>query len=51
MQTLGWNGKTWFCRWRAIGIIYVTILIAMFILVILSFAFNLAPSLCSCCAG
>lgn len=51
MQTLGWNGKTWFCRWRVIGIAYVTILIAMFILVILSFAFNLAPSLCSCCAG
>lgn len=51
MQTLGWNGKTWFTRWRAIGITYVTILVALFILVILSFAFGVAPSLCgaACC--
>lgn len=48
MQTLGWNGKVWFNRWKYIGVAYVTILIACFILIILSFAFNLAPSLCSC---
>jgi len=45
IQTFGWNGKTWFCRWKTIGIIYVTLLILCFIAVILAFAFNLAPSL------
>jgi succinate dehydrogenase / fumarate reductase cytochrome b subunit len=46
MQTLGWNGKTWFCRWKVIGFVYVTILIALFIIVVLAFAFKCAPSLC-----
>ena len=56
MQTLGWNGKTWFCRWKVIGLIYVTLLILGFLVVVLAFAFGLAPSLCdgscghSCCA-
>jgi succinate dehydrogenase / fumarate reductase cytochrome b subunit len=50
LQTLGWNGKVWFNRWKCIGIIYVTILVACFILIILAFAFHLAPSLCSCAA-
>jgi len=45
IQTFGWNGKTWFCRWKTIGIIYVTLLILCFVAVILAFAFNLAPSL------
>ena len=45
MQTLGWNGKTWFCRWKTIGIIYVTLLIMGFLVVALAFAFNCAPSL------
>ena len=52
LQTLGWNGKTWFCRWKLIGMIYVTLLMLMFLVVVLAFAFGCAPSLCagSCCA-
>ncbi len=53
MQTLGVNGKIWFNRWKMIGLIYVTILMALFLIVVLAFAFGLAPSLCcdggSCC--
>ncbi len=45
IQTLGWNGKTWFCRWRVIGIAYVSILMLGFLVVALAFAFKLAPSL------
>ena len=41
-QTLGWNGKVWFKRWRCIGMIYSTIIILMFAVVALSFA------LCPC---
>ena len=52
LQTLGWNGKTWFCRWKLIGMIYVTLLMLMFLVVVLASAFQCAPSLCagSCCA-
>jgi hypothetical protein len=39
IQTLGWNGKTWFCRWKTIGMIYSTILLLLFIVVVLAFAF------------
>lgn len=46
MQTLGWNGKVWFCRWKVIGIAYTTILILGFLVVVLAFAFKCAPSLC-----
>ena len=46
IQTLGWNGKTWFCRWKMIGMIYSTILLLLFIVVVLAFAFGCAPSLC-----
>ena len=53
MQTIGVNGKIWFNRWKMIGLIYVTILMALFLIVVLAFAFGLAPSLCcdggSCC--
>ena len=49
MQTLGWNGKVWFCRWKAIGIAYVTILMVCFLVVVLAFFFGCAPSLCCCC--
>jgi succinate dehydrogenase / fumarate reductase cytochrome b subunit len=45
MQTLGWNGKTWFCRWKVIGIIYTTLLVLGFVVVVLAFAFGIAPSL------
>ena len=46
MQTLGWSGKLWFCRWRVIGFIYVTLVVLMFLVVVLAFAFGCAPSLC-----
>ena len=46
LQTLGLSGKTWFCRWKMIGIIYVTLLMLGFLVVVLAFAFKCAPSLC-----
>lgn len=51
MQTFGWNGKVWFCRWKVIGIAYTTLLMLGFLVVILAFAFGVAPSLCcgGCC--
>ena len=51
MQTLGWSGKTWLCRWQMIGCIYVTLLMLCFLVVVLAFAFGCAPSLCdgACC--
>ena len=51
MQTLGWNGKVWFCRWKVIGIAYVTILMVCFLVVVLAFFFGYAPSLCCCCCA
>ena len=51
MQTLGWSGKTWFCRWKVIGNIYTTLLILGFVVVVLAFAFNCAPSLCKSDCG
>lgn len=38
-QTLGLNNKVWFCRWKAIGTAYVTIVILCFVAVALGFAF------------
>ncbi len=46
MQTLGWNGKVWFNRWKVIGIVYTTLLMLGFLVVVLAFAFGIAPSLC-----
>ena len=46
IQTLGWSGKTWFCRWKIIGLVYVTLLMAAFLIVVLAFAIKCAPSLC-----
>jgi len=46
MQTLGWSGKIWLNRWKVIGFVYVTILMACFLIVVLAFAFKCAPSLC-----
>lgn len=37
LQTLGWNGKTWFCRWKVISIVYTTILMAGFAVVAVAF--------------
>ncbi len=47
MQTLGVNGKIWQKRWYIIGIIYVTLLMLGFTVVVLGFAFGCAPSLCT----
>ena len=51
LQTLGASGKIWFKRWQYIGMIYVTVLMLMFLVVVLAFAFGCAPSLCdgACC--
>ena len=49
LQTLGWSGKTWFCRWKIIGLIYVTLLMLCFLVVVLAFWFGCAPSLCGGC--
>lgn len=47
LQTLGWNGKIWFCRWKVISIAYATILFAGFAVVVIAFAFC---GMCgSCC--
>ena len=46
IQTFGWNGKTWFCRWKAIGLVYTTLHMLGFLVVVLAFAFGIAPSLC-----
>ena len=39
IQTLGWNGKVWFDRWKCIGNIYTSIVILMFLVVALYFSF------------
>ena len=46
MQTLGINGRVWFNRWKVIGIVYTTVLMLAFLIVVLAFAFGVAPSLC-----
>ena len=46
MQTLGISGKIWLKRWQCIGMIYVTLLMLCFLVVVLAFAFKCAPSLC-----
>ena len=54
MQTLGISGKIWQKRWNCIGLIYVSLLMLGFTVVVLAFAFGCAPSLCcdggACCA-
>ncbi len=48
MHTIGINGKVWFRRWQMIGWVYSTLLMLGFLVVVLAFAFNCAPSLCHC---
>lgn len=43
LQTLGWNGKVWFNRWRTISCIYTTLVIAMFALVVIAFSLGYKP--------
>lgn len=50
MQTFGWSGKVWFKRWQVIGIIYTSLLMLGFLVVVLAFAFGIAPSVL-CCGG
>lgn len=45
IQTMGWNGHIWFKRWKVIGIAYVTCIMLLFVVVVLAFAFGIAPSL------
>lgn len=45
LQTIGVNGKVWFNRWKTIGVVYVTLLMLAFLVVVLAFAFGCAPSL------
>lgn len=51
IQTMGWNGKTWFCRWKVIGIVYVTLLMLLFAVVVIAFLSGCAPSLGHCPFG
>ena len=44
MQTFGWSGKVWFNRWKLIGQVYTTLLMLGFLVVVLAFAFGIAPS-------
>ena len=37
MQTLGWSGHVWFCRWKMIGQIWSTVVMAMFAAVAIAF--------------
>ena len=46
MHTLGASGKIWQSRMQCIGLIYVTLLMLGFTVVVLGFAFGCAPSLC-----
>ena len=41
MQTLGWNNKVWFCRWKAIGNVIVTLIILGFLAVVIAGALGL----------
>jgi len=46
MQTLGVSGKVWFKRWQCISVVYTSLLMLAFAVVVLAFAFKCAPSLC-----
>jgi len=39
IQTLGWSGKLWLKRWQVIGFIWSTVVMLMFLVVVLKFAF------------
>lgn len=46
LQTMGLNGKTWFCRWKVISYLYSTLLAGGFAVVVLWFFIK---SICGCC--
>ncbi len=41
LQTVGWNGKVWFTRWKVISICYVTLLMLGFACVVIAYATGL----------
>lgn len=43
LQTLGWNGKVWFKRWKVIANIFTTLVVLMFAAVALIFSFGYKP--------
>ena len=45
MHTLGMSGKIWMKRWQCCGMVYVTILMGIFVILILSFWLGFAPSM------
>lgn len=47
IQTMGWNGKTWFCRWKVIGIAYVSLLCLGFAAVVV--CYYLCSLFTGCC--
>lgn len=49
MQTLGWSGHIWFERWKCIGNIWSTVLMAMFAIVAIAFA--ICPDCLGGCEG
>lgn len=51
LQTLGLSGKIWFTRWKVIGIVYVTLLMLGFAVVVVAFATGLVGADCigDCC--
>ncbi len=51
MHTLGLSGKIWLKRMQCIGLIYTTLLMLCFLVVVLAFAFGCAPSLSDGCCG
>ena len=46
MQTLGWNNKVWFNRWRCIGNVVATVIILGFMAVVVAYA--LCPACATC---
>lgn len=47
LQTLGWNGKVWFCRWRVIGCAFSTLVVLMFAAVAILFSVGYRPADCA----
>lgn len=43
MQSIGINGKVWFCRWRVIGTAFTTLVMLMFAVVVVAFSFGYRP--------
>ncbi len=44
IQTMGWNGKVWFCRWKVIGTVCSSVIVLMFAAVALAFACGHKPA-------